>query len=283
MATITTTAIKRTLVSKRNGNCGNVVSNSMNGLYTLQWQGFWKDRKCIRAHSCGVLICANRYDDNRVMEFVLMKLAFPPEIRDCPSPLSQNLSFSPESHCCSPSKSSANSPPPSSQASPPHDLSHHPSSIYTDSAYATRSPMSARTASPLPDCSEHHRETPTQTTCLCAASACQTSPGGRFVGAGGSLLSDLLFEASSQHPLELKPIFFPLTSFHTTGVVMNVFLLDPPRRLLSAFVWVATSNTIGEKRSEHDWVHTLISPQAYTFCWIGPKMNIFSWILVLAV
>ncbi|KAF9236021.1 hypothetical protein BU15DRAFT_50681 [Melanogaster broomeanus] len=42
-----------------------------------------------------------------------------------------------------------------------------------------------------------------------------------------------------------KPIFCPLTSFHTTGVVMNVFLLDPPRRLLSAFVWVATSNTIG--------------------------------------
>jgi hypothetical protein len=27
---------------------------------------------------------------------------------------------------------------------------------------------------------------------------------------------------------------------------MNVFLLDPPRRLLSAFVWISSSNTIGE-------------------------------------
>ncbi|KAI5991784.1 hypothetical protein EDC04DRAFT_2872847 [Pisolithus marmoratus] len=42
-----------------------------------------------------------------------------------------------------------------------------------------------------------------------------------------------------------KPTFLPLTSFYTTGVVMNVFLLDPPRRLLSAFVWLASSNTIG--------------------------------------
>lgn len=43
-----------------------------------------------------------------------------------------------------------------------------------------------------------------------------------------------------------EPIFFPLTSFYTTGVVMNVFLLDPPKYLLSAFVWVANSNTIGK-------------------------------------
>ncbi|KAI6100650.1 hypothetical protein F5141DRAFT_1009271 [Pisolithus sp. B1] len=42
-----------------------------------------------------------------------------------------------------------------------------------------------------------------------------------------------------------KPTFLPLTSFYTTGVVMNVFLLDPPKRLLSAFVWLASSNTIG--------------------------------------
>jgi len=33
---------------------------------------------------------------------------------------------------------------------------------------------------------------------------------------------------------------------------MNVFLLDPPRRLLSAFVWVASSNTIGKQLREHD-------------------------------
>ncbi|KAG1737850.1 uncharacterized protein EDB91DRAFT_1054871 [Suillus paluster] len=42
-----------------------------------------------------------------------------------------------------------------------------------------------------------------------------------------------------------RPVFGTLTSFHTTGVIMNVFLLDPPRRLLSAFVWIASSNTIG--------------------------------------
>ncbi|KAG0708562.1 hypothetical protein DFH29DRAFT_794930 [Suillus ampliporus] len=42
-----------------------------------------------------------------------------------------------------------------------------------------------------------------------------------------------------------RPVFDTLTGFHTTGVIMNVFLLDPPRRLLSAFVWIASSNTIG--------------------------------------
>ncbi|KAF8131808.1 hypothetical protein EV363DRAFT_1164238, partial [Boletus edulis] len=71
-------------------------------------------------------VLESSYDDNRVMEFVLMKLAFPPEVRDYPSPLAQPLPFTPE--------------------------------------YL---------------------------------------------------------------------------------LVMNVFLLDPPRRLLSAFVWVASSNTIG--------------------------------------
>ncbi|KAG1903415.1 uncharacterized protein F5891DRAFT_1127250 [Suillus fuscotomentosus] len=46
-------------------------------------------------------------------------------------------------------------------------------------------------------------------------------------------------------PESARPVFDKLTSFHTTGVIMNVFLLDPPRRLLSAFVWIASSNTIG--------------------------------------
>ncbi|KAF4621178.1 hypothetical protein D9613_001133 [Agrocybe pediades] len=41
------------------------------------------------------------------------------------------------------------------------------------------------------------------------------------------------------------PIFSHVTEFRTTGVVMNVFLLDPSIRLLSAFIWVSTSNTIG--------------------------------------
>ncbi|KAI9455817.1 hypothetical protein HD554DRAFT_2030730 [Boletus coccyginus] len=61
----------------------------------------------------------------------------------------------------------------------------------------------------------------------------------------GAMRTGILFETPSQPANEHKPVFFPLTSFHTTGVVMNVFLLDPPRRLLSAFVWVASSNTIG--------------------------------------
>lgn len=42
-----------------------------------------------------------------------------------------------------------------------------------------------------------------------------------------------------------KPVFSRVTEFRTTGVVMNIFLLDPAERLLSAFVWVASSNTIG--------------------------------------
>lgn len=41
------------------------------------------------------------------------------------------------------------------------------------------------------------------------------------------------------------PVFSHVTDFRTAGVVMNVFLLDPSARLLSAFVWVAASNTIG--------------------------------------
>ncbi|KAF8058626.1 hypothetical protein FPV67DRAFT_1523101 [Lyophyllum atratum] len=41
------------------------------------------------------------------------------------------------------------------------------------------------------------------------------------------------------------PVFSHVTDFKTAGVVMNVFLLDPTARLLSAFVWVSTTNTIG--------------------------------------
>lgn len=41
------------------------------------------------------------------------------------------------------------------------------------------------------------------------------------------------------------PVFSRVMEFKTTGVVMNVFLLDPSARLLAAFVWVSSSNTIG--------------------------------------
>ncbi|KAI0827740.1 hypothetical protein BC628DRAFT_1338264 [Trametes gibbosa] len=48
-----------------------------------------------------------------------------------------------------------------------------------------------------------------------------------------------------EFPLSGEPTFSELATFKTTGVVMNVFLLDPSSCLLSAFVWVASSNTIG--------------------------------------
>ncbi|KAI0700970.1 hypothetical protein C8T65DRAFT_656969 [Cerioporus squamosus] len=48
-----------------------------------------------------------------------------------------------------------------------------------------------------------------------------------------------------EFPEDAEPIFSELTTFKTIGVVMNVFLLDPASRLLSAFVWVSSSNTIG--------------------------------------
>ncbi len=52
--------------------------------------------------------------------------------------------------------------------------------------------------------------------------------------------------SSSGHTNPLQPpTFSRLASFRTIGVVMNVFLLDPSSRLLSAFVWVSSSNTIG--------------------------------------
>lgn len=41
-----------------------------------------------------------------------------------------------------------------------------------------------------------------------------------------------------------SPTFSKLTTFRTSGVVMNVFLLDPAARLLSVFVWVRP-NSIG--------------------------------------
>lgn len=41
------------------------------------------------------------------------------------------------------------------------------------------------------------------------------------------------------------PVFSKVSDFRTAGVVMNVFLLDPSERLLSAFVWVSSTNTIG--------------------------------------
>ncbi|KAF7428966.1 hypothetical protein PC9H_008203 [Pleurotus ostreatus] len=64
------------------------------------------------------------------------------------------------------------------------------------------------------------------------------------------VLMKLYFPEDPKHALkEAKdrppPVFSRVMEFKTTGVVMNVFLLDPSARLLAAFVWVSSSNTIG--------------------------------------
>jgi hypothetical protein len=48
-------------------------------------------------------------------------------------------------------------------------------------------------------------------------------------------------EATAANP----PTFQHITNFRTSGVVMNIFLLDPASRLLSAFIWMSQTNSIG--------------------------------------
>lgn len=188
-----------------------------------------------------------------------MKLAFPPDPRDyrtpAASPLLRSLSFTPESHCCSLPKSPPTSLPPS-QKSSPLDSTRYSSGTVAECTTTILPPspvMLGRTISLSPDHTESDREALSRNTlCPCPASSlCPVFPANRCMlattGTRTSLRATFTAECALMEPtLEPKPFFFPLTSFHTTGVVMNVFLLDPPRRLLSAFVWVARSNTIGE-------------------------------------
>ena len=53
------------------------------------------------------------------------------------------------------------------------------------------------------------------------------------------------YDSPSGESTGVLPNFARVTAFRTAGVVMNVFLLDPIARLLSAFVWVSSTNTIG--------------------------------------
>ena len=53
------------------------------------------------------------------------------------------------------------------------------------------------------------------------------------------------FDSPSGNFSYRPPQFSHISGFRTSGVVMNVFLLDPTKRLLSAFVWLSTFNTIG--------------------------------------
>jgi len=70
-----------------------------------------------------------------------------------------------------------------------------------------------------------------------AFAADQPLPG---IGNGHAIGSSLLpFDTPA------APVFSEITKFMTTGVVMNVFLLDPPGRLLASFIWVSGPNTIG--------------------------------------
>ena len=78
---------------------------------------------------------------------------------------------------------------------------------------------------------------------------------------------------SSPYP----PIFSHVAEFRTTGVVMNVFLLDPSERLLSAFIWVSTSNTIGLyvlpdwDKKEYVFIDTGIECVRHTFMFPSEK------------
>lgn len=72
---------------------------------------------------------------------------------------------------------------------------------------------------------------------------------------------------------EAVPAFFPLKTFKMTGLVMNVFLLDPVARLLSGFIWIVSSSTIGLfvlpdwSRDEYVFVDTKIPcVSARSFC-----------------
>ena len=64
---------------------------------------------------------------------------------------------------------------------------------------------------------------------------------------------------------EREPEFLELAVFKTMGIVMNVFLLDPSSRLLSAFMWLPSSNTIGLyalldwEKNEYVFIDTVVA------------------------
>jgi hypothetical protein len=73
------------------------------------------------------------------------------------------------------------------------------------------------------------------------------------------------------------PTFSVLAAFHTFGAVMNVFLLDPAQRVLSAFVWMSSTNTIG-LFALLDWdVREYVFVDTGIFCvsvWIIPALSL---------
>lgn len=189
------------------------------------------------------------YDDNRVMEFVLMKLAFPPEVPERTSP-----SSSPSSNASvlidTPHLSHPKSPvmsPTSSITSSPNNSKYH---TMTTTTSPRSSPMSSSTVLPvnLPSAECEEQLTVSQSHGASSDASSRSLPrDGTYIATTAHMPEPPTHskECSGEATIIAKPTFLPLTSFYTTGVVMNVFLLDPPRRLLSAFVWLASSNTIG--------------------------------------
>ncbi|KAF8994822.1 hypothetical protein BDQ17DRAFT_1392357 [Cyathus striatus] len=59
------------------------------------------------------------------------------------------------------------------------------------------------------------------------------------------LMKLTFFDGPTGEPSPKPPVFSRVTDFMTSGIVMNVFLLDPATRLLSAFVWISGLNNIG--------------------------------------
>jgi len=58
------------------------------------------------------------------------------------------------------------------------------------------------------------------------------------------LMKLTFFDGPSGESSTKPPVFSPVGEFLSRGMVMNVFLLDPLQRLLSAFVWMSTFSTI---------------------------------------
>ncbi|KAH7929504.1 hypothetical protein BV22DRAFT_1191910 [Leucogyrophana mollusca] len=165
------------------------------------------------------------YDDDRVMEFVLMKLAFPP---DDPAPPSLTSPLSPVMR--------------TAQLSPRVTTVQTPSPAMIPIPISPTSPQASLPPSSSPGSSflDHDADEGSEEEGMSIGAGTPVgapNPSGVSANPPGT--------SAAQSNVSSSPTFHPLTTFHTRGVVMNVFLLDPPRRLLSAFVWVASSNTIG--------------------------------------
>lgn len=70
------------------------------------------------------------------------------------------------------------------------------------------------------------------------------------------------------HEHDPTPTFHELATFKTMGVVMNIFLLNPSRRFLAAFIWIPDSDTIG--------LYTLLDWDKPEYVFIDTQVKIVS-------